>query len=187
MTFSGDKLLGGPQAGIIAGKKEIVDRIRRNPLFRALRVDKLTIAALEVTMKSYLRGAFDEIPALRMIRLPASEIASRAEQVCEKLRLLLPGGVGVEIRDGISVIGGGSTPDQHLPTSLIAIASPRINAKQLEEHLRRPELRASGSGKPVAPVPVIGRIEDDRLLLDLRTVQIEEEPELIARLAAALC
>jgi L-seryl-tRNA(Ser) seleniumtransferase len=186
MTFSGDKLLGGPQAGIIAGKKEIVDRIRRNPLFRALRVDKLTIAALEVTLKSYLRGAFDEIPTLRMIRLPASEIASRAEQVCEKLRPLLPGDVQVQIRDGISVIGGGSTPDQHLPTSLIAIASPRVSAKQLEEHLRRPELQASGPGKSVSPIPVIGRIEDDQLLVDLRTVQIEEEPELIARLAAAL-
>src|SRR6202046_4403952 len=81
MSFSGDKLLGGPQAGMIAGKKEIVDRIRRNPLFRALRVDKLTIAALEVTLKSYLRGALDEIPALRMIRLSASDIASRAEQL----------------------------------------------------------------------------------------------------------
>src|ERR1700678_4264230 len=186
VTFSGDKLLGGPQAGIIAGKKVIVDRIRRNPLVRALRVDKLTIAALEVTLKSYLRGAFDEIPTLRMIRLPASEIASRAEQVCEKLRPLLPGDVQVQIRDGISVIGGGSTPDQHLPTSLIAIASPRVSAKQLEEHLRRPELQASGPGKSVSPIPVIGRIEDDQLLVDLRTVQIEEEPELIARLAAAL-
>jgi L-seryl-tRNA(Ser) seleniumtransferase len=186
VTFSGDKLLGGPQAGIIAGKRAIVDRIRRNPLFRALRVDKLTIAALEVTLKSYLRGAFDEIPALRMIRLTANEIARRAGQVCEKLRPLLPDDIQIQIRDGISVIGGGSTPDQSLPTSLIAIASPRSSARQIEEHLRRPELRASGSGKPVAPVPVIGRIESDQLILDLRTVQVEEEPELIAGLAAAL-
>jgi L-seryl-tRNA(Ser) seleniumtransferase len=186
VTFSGDKLLGGPQAGIIAGKRAIVDRIRRNPLFRALRVDKLTIAALEVTLKSYLRGAFDEIPALRMIRLTADEIARRAGQVCEKLRPLLPDDIQIQIRDGISVIGGGSTPDQNLPTSLIAIASPRSSARQIEEHLRRPELRASGSGKPVAPVPVIGRIESDQLILDLRTVQVEEEPELIAGLAAAL-
>jgi L-seryl-tRNA(Ser) seleniumtransferase len=186
ITFSGDKLLGGPQAGIIAGKKQIVDRVRRNPLFRALRVDKLTIAALEVTLKSYLRGAFDEIPALRMIRLSASEIASRAEQLCEKLRPLLSAGVGIQIREGISVIGGGSTPDQNLPTSLIAIASPHLSARQLEEHLRRPELQASGPGKSISPIPVIARIEDDQLLLDLRTVQLEEEPELIARLAAAL-
>jgi L-seryl-tRNA(Ser) seleniumtransferase len=186
MTFSGDKLLGGPQAGIIAGKKEIVDRIRRNPLFRALRVDKLTIAALEVTLKSYLRGAFDEIPALRMIRLPAGEIANRAEQLAEKLRPLLPSDVLVQIRDGISVIGGGSTPDQQLATSLIAIASPRLTAKRLEEYLRRPELQVTGAGKSISPIPVIGRIEEDQLILDLRTVQIEEEPELIARLAAAL-
>jgi L-seryl-tRNA(Ser) seleniumtransferase len=186
MTFSGDKLLGGPQAGIIAGKKEIVDRIRRNPLFRALRVDKLTIAALEVTLKSYLRGALDEIPALRMIRLTVSELAIRAEQLCEKLRPLLAADVAIQIREGISVIGGGSTPDQNLPTSLITIACPRVSAKRLEEHLRRPELQASGPGKSISPIPVIGRIEDDLLVLDLRTVQVEEEPELIARLAAAL-
>jgi len=186
MTFSGDKLLGGPQAGMIAGKKEIVDRIRRNPLFRALRVDKLTIAALEVTLKSYLRGALDEIPALRMIRLSASDIASRAEQLCAKLRPLLPEDVAVQIRGGLSVIGGGSTPDQSLPTALIAIASPRISARQLEENMRRPELQVPGPGKSISPIPVIGRIEDEQLILDLRTVQIEEEPELIARLAAAL-
>ena len=186
ITFSGDKLLGGPQAGIIAGKKEIVDRIRRDPLFRALRVDKLTIAALEATLKSYVRGAYDEIPALRMIRLPANEIARRAEELCGKLRPLLPDDVAVQIREGVSVIGGGSTPDQQLPTSLIAITSPRLSANLLEEYLRRPENQAPGSSKPVAPVPVIARIEDGQLLLDLRTVQIEEEPELIARLAAAL-
>lgn len=185
-TFSGDKLLGGPQAGIIAGKKAIIDRIRRNPLFRALRVDKLTIAALESTLKSYLRGAFDEIPTLRMIRLTASEITGRTDQVCEKLRLLLPDDIQVQIREGVSVIGGGSTPDQNLPTSLIAITSPRINAKQIEERLRRPEVRTSGSGKLVAPVPIVARIEDGQLMLDLRTVQVEEEPELIAGLAAAL-
>ena len=186
MSFSGDKLLGGPQAGMIAGKKEIVDRIRRNPLFRALRVDKLTIAALEVTLKSYLRGALDEIPALRMIRLSAAEIGSRAEQLLAKLRPLLPDDVAIQIREGVSVIGGGSTPDQSLPTSLIAIASPRISARQLEENMRRPELQVPGPGKSISPIPVIGRIEDEQLILDLRTVQIEEEPELIARLAAAL-
>src|ERR1700722_13890968 len=186
MTFSGDKLLGGPQGGMIAGKKEIVDHIRRNPLFRALRVDKLTIAAMEVTLKSYLRGALDEVPALRMIRLSASDIASRAERLCAKLRPLLPEDVAVQIRGGISVIGGGSTPDQSLPTALIAIASPRSSARQLEENMRRPELQVPGPGKSISPIPVIGRIEDEQLILDLRTVQIEEEPELIARLAAAL-
>jgi L-seryl-tRNA(Ser) seleniumtransferase len=186
LTFSGDKLLGGPQAGIIAGKKEIVERIRKNPVFRALRIDKLNIAALESTLKAYLRGALDEIPALRMIRLPAEEIAKRAEALCEKLRPLLLNDVTIQVKPGISVIGGGSTPDQHLPTSLIAISSPRVNAKQLEEHLRRPELQAAGPGKSISPIPVIARIEDGELLIDLRTVQVEEEPELIARLAAAL-
>ncbi len=166
LTFSGDKLLGGPQAGIIAGKKEIVERIRKNPVFRALRVDKLNIAALESTLKAYLRGALDEIPVLRMIRLPAEEIAKRAEQLCEKLRPLLLNDVAIQIKPGISVIGGGSTPDQQLPTTLVAIASPRVNAKQLEEHLRRPELQAAGPGKSISPIPVIARIEDGELLID---------------------
>jgi L-seryl-tRNA(Ser) seleniumtransferase len=121
-----------------------------------------------------------------MIRLTANEIANRAEQLCEKLRPLLTADVEIQIRDGISVIGGGSTPDQNLPTSLIAITSPRVSAKQIEERLRRPEVRTSGSGKPVAPVPIITRIEYEQLILDLRTVQVEEEPELIAGLAAAL-
>ena len=163
-----------------------MERIRKNPVFRALRIDKLNIAALESTLKAYLRGALDEIPALRMIRLPAEEIAKRAEALCEKLRPLLLNDVTIQVKPGISVIGGGSTPDQHLPTSLIAISSPRVNAKQLEEHLRRPELQAAGPGKSISPIPVIARIEDGELLIDLRTVQVEEEPELIARLAAAL-
>ena len=110
VSFSGDKLLGGPQAGIVAGKTEIVERIRRNPLFRALRVDKLTLAALEVTLKAYLRGALDEIPTLRMIRVPASEIARRAAQFVDRLRDAVPKDFSVEVRDGFSVIGGGSTP-----------------------------------------------------------------------------
>src|ERR1700675_3413338 len=115
VSFSGDKLLGGPQAGVIAGKREIVERIRRNPLFRALRVDKLTIAALEVTLKSYLRGALDEIPTLRMIRLSPDEIARRASLFANTLRDSLAlsranDGVKIEIRPGYSVIGGGSTP-----------------------------------------------------------------------------
>src|SRR6202795_135780 len=107
ITFSGDKLLGGPQAGIIAGKKEIVERIRANPLFRALRVDKLTIAALEATLQSYLRGALDEIPTLRMIRLSQKEIAIRAASFCEKLRPALSADVSREVHPGFCVIGGG--------------------------------------------------------------------------------
>ncbi len=186
ITFSGDKLLGGPQAGIIAGKKEIVERIRSNPLFRALRVDKLTIAALEATLQSYLRGALDEIPALRMIRLSQEEIAQRAKNFCEKLRPTLPGDVKLETHPGFSVIGGGSTPDQQLPTTLIAISTPRHSAAQLEERLRNP--RAAGPGAATSPTatPVITRIENNRVILDLRTVNPEEENEIASALAAAL-
>src|SRR5208283_840513 len=101
--FSGDKLLGGPQAGIIAGQKEIVERIRRNPLFRALRVDKLALAALEATLKSYQRGALDEIPTLRMIRMPADGIAHRALPFAERLRTALPDNACVEVREGFSI------------------------------------------------------------------------------------
>ena len=176
VSFSGDKLLGGPQAGIIAGKKEMVERIRRNPLFRALRVDKLTIAALEITLNAYARGALDEIPALRMIRMTAEEIERRAVAFVAKARRELPGDAKLEIVPGFSVIGGGSTPEQSLPTRLIAIACARHSAEQLEERLRR---RAKGTA-------VIARIEDDRLVLDLRTVFPEQEEALGASLAAVL-
>jgi L-seryl-tRNA(Ser) seleniumtransferase len=176
VSFSGDKLLGGPQAGIIAGKRELVERIRRNPLFRALRVDKLTIAALEVTLRAYRRGAYDEIPALRMILMPADEIDRRTVRFAGHLRSTLPDDLALEVLPSFSVIGGGSTPDQQLPTHLIAITSPRHSAAQLEERLRKPERGA----------PVIARIEDNRLLLDLRTVSGDEEQALAAALAAAL-
>ena len=175
VTFSGDKLLGGPQAGIIAGKKEIVARIRRNPLFRALRVDKLTIAALEATLRAYFRGALDDIPALRMIRMPAAEIARRAESFAEKMRSSLPPDAEIKLIAGSSVIGGGSTPDQKLPTHLISIHSRIRSAVAIEERLRKP---ASGT-------PVIARIAGDRLILDLRTVFLDEEAALAAALARA--
>ena len=178
VSFSGDKLLGGPQAGIIAGKKEIVERIRRNPLFRALRVDKLTIATLEVTLRAYLRGALDEIPALRMIRLSAGEISKRAEKLIAQLQSLVsnPNDATLRLTSGFSVIGGGSTPDQRLPTTLITVASSRHSASDLEARLRKP---ANATG-------VIARIEDDHLILDLRTVSPAEDSELASALAAAI-
>jgi L-seryl-tRNA(Ser) seleniumtransferase len=160
---------------MIAGKKEIVERVRRNPLFRALRVDKLTIAALEATLRAYHRGALDEIPALRMIRLSHEEIARRATHFAEALRKTLPGDFSIELLDGFSVIGGGSTPDQQLPTKLVALRNDRYSAAALEERLRKPE-RA---------IPVIARIEDDRLVLDLRTVFPDEESALAAAISAA--
>ena len=178
VSFSGDKLLGGPQAGIIAGKKEIVERIRRNPLFRALRVDKLTIATLEVTLRAYLRGALDEIPALRMIRLSAEHIGNRAGKFIAQLQSLVSNQNDATFRltSGFSVIGGGSTPDQRLPTALITVANARHSASELEERLR----------KPVNATSVIARIEDGHLILDLRTVSPSEESELATALAWAL-
>jgi L-seryl-tRNA(Ser) seleniumtransferase len=179
VSFSGDKLLGGPQAGIIAGKRELVERIRRNPLFRALRVDKLTIAALEATLVALLKGAHDKIPTLRMIRLPVEEIGRRSRAFVENVRAQLPaaatGEVEIEIREGQSLLGGGSTPAQTLATHVISIASARHSATQLESRLRLG-----------AQPPVIARIEDDRLVLDLRTVFPEQESVLAAALAAAL-
>ena len=177
VMFSGDKLLGGPQAGIIAGKKELISRVRRHPLFRALRVDKLTTAALAATLGAYLRGAMDEIPALRMIRMGVQEIKRRAENFLRELTLELPlGEVELEIADGSSLAGGGSTPTQSLPTKLIRIASARYSAGQLEQRLRRAP----------AGVSVIARVEDDRLILDLRTVFAEQEPALLKTVVAAL-
>jgi L-seryl-tRNA(Ser) seleniumtransferase len=177
VLFSGDKLLGGPQAGIIAGKNEIVARIRRHPLFRALRVDKLTTAALAATLGAYLRAALDEIPALRMIRLTPQELKRRAENFLRELTPELPlDEVELEITDGASLPGGGSTPTQSLPTKIIRIASARHSAAQLEQRLRcSPTL-----------ISVIARVEDDRLALDLRTVFPEQESQLAQALAAAL-
>jgi L-seryl-tRNA(Ser) seleniumtransferase len=180
VTFSGDKLLGGPQAGIIAGRKKLVERIRHNPLFRALRVDKLTIAALEATLDAYRRGALDEIPALRMTRTSAPELEHRARAFAEKMRGKFPHGASIEICRGFSVIGGGSTPEQKLPTTLVAVRSDRHSATQLEERLRKPPAGA------VAATSVIARIEKNTLMIDLRTVFDEEEPALGAALAVAL-
>jgi L-seryl-tRNA(Ser) seleniumtransferase len=177
VTFSGDKLLGGPQAGIIAGKKELIARVRRHPLFRALRVDKLTIAALEVTLGAYLRAAWDEIPAMRMIRMTPQELKRRAENFLRELRPELPlDEVEMEIADGTSLVGGGSTPSQSLPSKVIRIASGRYSATKLEQRLRRAP----------AGVSVIARVEDDRLVLDLRTVFPEQEPLLLKTLTSVL-
>jgi L-seryl-tRNA(Ser) seleniumtransferase len=177
VMFSGDKLLGGPQAGIIAGKKDLVQRVRRHPLFRALRVDKLTIAALEVTLNAYLRSAWNEIPAQRMIRMTAQELQQRAENFLRHMHTLLPSSdAKMEIADGFSLAGGGSTPDQSLPSKVIRVSSQKYAAAKLEQRLRRP---ANG-------VSVIARVEEDRVILDLRTVFPEQEPLLATSLASAL-
>jgi len=176
VIFSGDKLLGGPQAGIIAGNKDLVQKIRRHPLFRALRVDKLTTCALEATLSAYLRNAIDEIPALRMLRTSATELASRADSFLRELRPHLPlAGVIIELVEGESLAGGGSTPSQSLRTPVFHIRSERHPASHLEKRLRRG-----------APVSVIARIEDDQVVIDLRTVFEDQESDLVAALAAAL-
>jgi len=166
VTFSGDKLLGGPQAGILVGKREPLERIRRNPLFRALRVDKLTIAALEATISLYLQGRLDSIPALRMMRLSKEQIALRAERLAKSISAQ-PGFTAV-LRDGESVIGGGSTPGQTLDTALVAVRHSQHSAAKLEEMLRHQ--------KPA----ILGRVERDEFLTDLRTVR-EDQDDRIAQ------
>jgi len=177
VLFSGDKMLGGPQAGIIAGKKELVQKVRRHPLFRALRVDKLTIAALEATLRAYLRGAWNEVPALRMMQMSLEEISARTDS----FRKSLSGKIGavdaeVEIAEARSLVGGGSTPAQSLPTKVLRIASARHSATELEGRMRT----------AASAAPVIARIEDDRLLIDLRTVFPEQEGALAEALLLAL-
>lgn len=165
VTFSGDKLLGGPQAGILTGKREPLARVRKNPLFRALRVDKLTIAALEATVALYRRGDLNAIPAWRMIYASKEEIAARAARLAECIAALP--GFKAELEDGDSVIGGGSTPGQSLPTKLIAIRHVRYSATELEALLRK--------NRP----PIVTRVERDRVLLDLRTVFESQEEDVI--------
>lgn len=177
VLFSGDKLLGGPQAGIIAGKKDLVSKVRRHPLFRALRVDKLTIAAMEATFLAYLRADWEQIPSQRMIRATAESIRKRSAAFVELLEGRIEAhSAKFEIVDGHSLVGGGSTPAQSLPTYVLRVSSERYSASQLESRLRT----VPGG------VPVIARIEDHRLMLDLRTVFPEQEAALAEALIAAL-
>jgi len=167
VTFSGDKLLGGPQAGIIAGRPELVARVRRNPLYRALRLDKLSVQVLSATLRKLALGELDQVPALRMIRQDASRVRARAQLLVDRLA-----DPRVTLQAGESVIGGGATPEQPLPTWLIAIAG--CDAVKLERSLRG------------QTPPVIARIERERLVLDLRTVFEQEEEELLQSLTRAL-
>ena len=163
VSFSGDKLLGGPQAGILAGQPDLVARLRRNPLFRALRLDKLIYQSFEETLRSLLLERWHQVPAVAMIRSKPVEIRARAEALLARLP-----GLRASIVEGESVIGGGSTPEQAIPTYLIAIETAGV--VDAEKKLR--------AGDP----PVIARIEDERLLVDLRTVFSEEEDLLAAAL-----
>jgi L-seryl-tRNA(Ser) seleniumtransferase len=163
VCFSGDKLLGGPQAGLIAGKSRYVEQLRRHPLARAIRVDKMTIAALSATLRHYLlRDAERKIPVWRMISIPLGEIEARASRLARRLRR---GGLAVELIPGLSTIGGGSLPGETLPTQLIAISSGAEGLAPLEmaARLRRMD------------PPVVARLERSLLLLDLRTVRPEDD------------
>jgi L-seryl-tRNA(Ser) seleniumtransferase len=169
--FSGDKLLGGPQAGIIVGKATLVDRVRTHPLMRALRVDKMTYAALEATLLEYTAGrAGVTVPIQRMLTLTADEIRPRAEALASALETIA--GLHVEIVPGVSAVGGGSAPGVELPTHLLSIQRDGNTPDALERQLRA-----------LTP-PVIARIERDRVLLDLRTVLPEEDSGLAVALAA---
>lgn len=165
VSFSGDKLLGGPQAGIIAGDPELVTRLRRNPMFRALRLDKLIYQMLEMVLRSLCLERWHEIPILRMFMESPDDIRARAERMAASLQ-----GKKVDVIPGWSVAGGGSTPEQSIPTWLIAITGP---VAAMERRLR--------SNDP----PVIARIEGDQLLIDLRTVLPEQESVLRMALLAA--
>ena len=165
VCFSGDKLLGGPQAGIIVGRRDILGRIRTHPLMRALRVDKMTYAALEATLLEYARGrAHETVPVASMIALSAAQIEDRARRVAERLRASTR--VQVEIIDGVSTIGGGSAPGSKIPTRLLSVSVGTERPDALEARLRHSD------------PPIIGRIEHDRLLLDLRTVLPEQDQAL---------
>jgi L-seryl-tRNA(Ser) seleniumtransferase len=171
VSYSGDKLLGGPQAGLLSGRRDLIAGMRANSLFRALRVDKLTYAALEATLLAYVKRDHDAIPTLRMMRLTQQEIGKRAEALAAKVGSPK---LQAEIIDGESVIGGGAVPSAVLPTRLIALSCAGVSADELSARLR------------AADPPVVARVEDGRVLLDLRTVFPEQDEAVRATLVALL-
>jgi len=164
VTFSGDKMLGGPQAGIIVGRKKYIDMMKKNPLTRALRIDKMTIAALEATLRMYMdeEEAIKNIPTLRMILEPKEKIRKRAEALLEMLESTLGERAQISIVEEYSQIGGGSMPLEKLPTYALYLKPAWISAAKLEAGLRE------------ADIPVIARVKSEGLLFDLRTVDEEE-------------
>ena len=170
VTFSGDKLLGGPQAGIILGRREIIEQLKRQPLTRAFRVDKTTLAALQATLAAYLRGtALEEIPVWRMISMPEDALAERARAWADAL---IDANGHIELMPGGSAVGGGSLPGQTLPTTLLALSHP---------HPQR-LLAALRAGSP----PVIARVQEDWVVFDPRTVLPEQDPILLDAIWEAL-
>jgi L-seryl-tRNA(Ser) seleniumtransferase len=164
VTFSGDKLLGGPQAGIVVGRRPLVERCRKNPLNRALRIDKLTLAALEATLRLYEEPAqaLRNIPTLRMLTEPAAAVRRRAQRCFRAVPSGVRAALGARVVEDRAQVGGGALPTVELPTAVLALGSPTHPAELLDARLRR--------GQP----PIIGRIADDRLLLDFRTIDDAE-------------
>jgi L-seryl-tRNA(Ser) seleniumtransferase len=174
VTFSGDKLLGGPQAGLVVGRRALVEKLRKNPLARAVRIDKLSLAALEATLRLYLEGpaAVEAIPTLRAIALPAAAVRARAEAAAGAVLAAGGGDLSAEVIPGSSEVGGGASPTEALPTFLLALRSRSRGADALEAALRHHD------------PPVLARIKDGDVLLDLRTVPVEELPAVTAALRA---
>jgi len=172
ITFSGDKLLGGPQAGIIVGKKRFIESMKKHQLLRALRMDKLTLASLEATLSLYRdeRVALSEVPTLRMLTIPYPELAARAKRLAGQLRRRTPDAISFKLCPGFSQAGGGTLPLLNLPTMLIEVAVAGLSPNEIESRLRSVE------------TPVIGRISKGAFLLDPRTLQDGD----LADLAAAI-
>jgi len=173
VTYSGDKLLGGPQAGLISGRADLVARMRMNSLFRALRVDKLAYAALEATLLAYVKRDHDAIPALRMMRANKEDIAARGRTVIEQVAASTSAKLRMEQVEGESVLGGGAAPSAVLPTRLIALTHDALSSNEICRRLRE------------ADPPVIVRVEEGRVLLDLRTV-FPAQDQALARILAAI-
>ncbi|HEV3142977.1 MAG TPA: L-seryl-tRNA(Sec) selenium transferase [Gemmataceae bacterium] len=173
VLFSGDKLLGGPQAGIILGRKALIQKIERDPLMRAFRLDKMTLAALEATLRLYLdeQRAWRDIPVLRMLATPMEELRIRAQGFVKELARIA--GIRASVRETETFVGGGSLPAQAMPSIAVAIAIEGQSEAQLAERLR--------TGTPA----VLSRIQDGELLLDLRTIFVHQEKDLLSAVRAA--
>jgi L-seryl-tRNA(Ser) seleniumtransferase len=175
VLFSGDKLLGGPQAGILAGRKELIQKIEKDPLMRAFRLDKMTLAALEATLRLYLNEerALREVPGLRMLGMSLAELRQRAEQLAVRLREI-DGVAGVRVCEDVAYVGGGSLPDQTLKTCVLEVEARDLGDAELAYRLRL--------GNPA----VMGRLREGKLVLDVRTVFPHQEPALIEAIRAAV-
>jgi L-seryl-tRNA(Ser) seleniumtransferase len=174
VSFSGDKLLGGPQAGIVVGGKAIVSRLKKNPWNRALRIDKFTIAALEATLTAYEAGvARETVPTLRLLTEPLGTIVTRARRVLRALGPDVADRLGARLGEGRSQVGGGALPTVELPTTGLVLGTSDAEARALDARLR------------VGDPAVLGRLVDDRLFLDCRTVLPEQATGLARAIVAA--